>query len=330
MSAPKKRHQFRCDYRKRSIYSFGQGVDALYNAHHTRSDSNEHAGFFVGESYSSFAHSLEMIGKATLEKKSSYLTFEKLNFLDQRDETSGRPCITGIKALFRALKFFRKKLKKNEIDQLVTIIEQRNSWQHRQFKVKNIQKAISDLVNTGRILEEIYNKEFRNANLFQETNDFCDDSTRENFLKAETENTKKFRFLERKIKSLKKNGKKFIVCLNCHYETGILNKDEKSYTCLFCEDQRSKVDCESLTCMQKVWVSNSTKPAKCDWHVHISDLQGITGSGNVSFDSLPEPTVDQIFPSSSWRPNLSIFYDSYLKPSEHIKSFPNKESDKKK
>lgn len=262
----RKRYEFKCDFRARSVFSFGGFLMSLDEVRDCLSEDcldRNMAGLYLGDSYKYLAHSIEMLSKACLMQKSSLLVLDKLSFLDKNNDdlkdASKEVYCVGAKSLIRASKFFKKSLTYEDVYSLLRVIEERGKFEHRFFVVKSLKGSMHLLVSNMQLVVDIYNRQFREGDLIGELD------VENLFDSFVTEFSKDFRKVETAKNKKVKLGSRFVRCLDCSYDFAEL-LDVNSYECLWCGSKRFRKVCSEGGCDQ---VSN--------WLTDVS-------YGNVSAD----------------------------------------------
>lgn len=284
------RHQFKTTYRIRAVHSFIESVEKLFAAHQAKRSkkAKELAGLNLVASYRGIGHAIEMLSKEVLERLSKYLTLESLASFDkvqfspskEEEKTCG-----GKVALGRAAKFFKADLSNGELGMLLNAINNRNTAEHGHMKIKSISQAIKEVVPVLQLFEKVYDREFRDTSLVEECRDL-DHNLPSHFKKLTDENSEEFQKVLKKVERFRNQNREIDRCANCMYETALVSADGTQYRCLWCDDERVKMKCSFVNCLDSRWRPSSSGAYTCPTHTAVF----LTASGNselgVSLENL--------------------------------------------
>ncbi|WP_412463318.1 hypothetical protein [Halobacteriovorax sp. RT-2-6] len=305
----RKRAKFRPEFKERSMRSFAMSVFYLEDISDILKGGDEDIdGFNLVSSCTSLAHAFEMLSKAILKRVSPYLLLTKLDLFDNQayqvtasykfladsSEDKASYCV-GRVAFARALKLLKNPLDERETSLILSIINKRNLFEHRDnAHIVNYDNFLEELVEAMRVYKKVYTREFRSANLFKDlktVTSFGNLNSIYDILDKHFSNRMKEVTALKKKKT--KTGKNFYRCPHCYYDFSESISSSKR-KCLWCDTVVLLKKCTVEGCEYKVWTTDD-KDVFCQDHrieyLRLQSERSLAAIRNLSVvlsSSLPE------------------------------------------
>jgi len=268
----KQRSQFRPSFRDRCVYSFAKSLESLQHIKEETDDANV-TGMAFMSCYKALSHSIEMVCKATLEQRSSYLVLEDLGHFDtsypKESALSENACGAKV-ALARASKIFKSEFTTSDLGRLEKIINARNCCEHKEFFIQDFDKEVHHIVKAMEIVVRVFDYQFRNGDLIEFSEKHSEYELKDIYEQMLLETSNEFKEVEEKAERLKKKNTNFCRCENCNYTFAEIASDGNSYKCLWCGDERLKKTCSVMTCKTIYWSPKDNPSLKCG-RMHFED-----------------------------------------------------------
>lgn len=307
----RKRAKFRPEFKERSMNSFAISIFHLDDISDILKGNNEEVdGFNLVSSSSALAHAFEMLSKAILKRISPYLLLTKLDTFDKQayqvnqyykyiadnSDDNAVYCV-GRVAFVRALKLLKKPLEERETSLVLSIINRRNLFEHRDnAHIVNYDSFLEELVEAIRIYKKIYTQEFRGANLFKDLKKVTSYGGLNSIYDVLDKHfSNRMKVLTALKKKQVKAGRKFYQCSHCYYEFSKEVSPTKR-ECLWCDTVANLKKCEFDGCGSNRWMTDDSH-VFCNEHrlehIRIQREQSLAAISNLSevFTNLALPEI---------------------------------------